>query len=112
MAEASLRQRIAAAKSHNPKPPSVEEDSEIEDSGRVLSVLDIIRVIITLIGASCALSYYITSGESYLWNYHPWILKPGAISHYFVRLIPSPTSHVTVLTHFHREEPFSSRPPN
>ncbi|KAF5855376.1 hypothetical protein ETB97_009338 [Aspergillus alliaceus] len=39
------------------------------------SILDIIRVLVTLVVASCGLSYYMTSSESVLWGYRPWFTR-------------------------------------
>merc|ERR1711939_215707 len=35
--------------------------------------------ILTLIGVSCALSYYLTSGASLFWNYQPWFANTAQI---------------------------------
>ena len=78
MDDSTLRRRM---RQNTPSQSSTTRDvpSEVEDSGRVISVLDIIRVIITLVGASCALSYYITSGESLLWGQRPWFTRQVAL---------------------------------
>ena len=56
----------------------------VEDTSRVISVLDILRVILTVCAASCALSYYITSGESTLWGYRPWFTRPELVKAHLV----------------------------
>ncbi|KAB8202172.1 Cytochrome b5-like Heme/Steroid binding domain protein [Aspergillus parasiticus SU-1] len=74
----SLRQRQvpAAGTGNEPstsKPTAQKTKSRNEKNG--LSVLDIIRVVVTLIVASCGLSYYMTSSESVLWGYRPWFTR-------------------------------------
>lgn len=59
-----------------------EEEEEEEQVG--ISVLDIIRVIVTLIIASCTLSYYMTSSESVLWGYRPWFTRWPVVVRYMV----------------------------
>ena len=61
-----------------------EEAEEAEDRSPLISVLDIIRIIVTLCAASCALSYYLTSGESVLWGYRPWLTRPQLLKAYLV----------------------------
>lgn len=58
---------------------------EIEDkSSSVISVLDILRVIVSLVGISLAASYYVTSGESFIFGQpRPWFTKPAQLKHYF-----------------------------
>lgn len=72
-----LRQRQAQAPkgtSESPsKPRSKSNKSSSNENG--ISVLDIIRLLVTLVAASCGLSYYITSSESLLWGYRPWFTK-------------------------------------
>ena len=64
--------------------PADDVPGEVEDASPIISVLDIIRVIFTLCAASCALSYYISSGESVLWGYRPWLTRPHLLKAYFV----------------------------
>jgi predicted heme/steroid binding protein len=49
----------------------------------VISLLDILRVILTLIAVSCALSYYLTSGSSYFWSYNPWFANPSQVARWW-----------------------------
>jgi hypothetical protein len=53
-----------------------------------ISTLDIIRIIATLILASCGLSYYITNSESLLWGYRPWFTRWPVVKTYLVTLSP------------------------
>ncbi|KAJ4513013.1 hypothetical protein HRR78_002860 [Exophiala dermatitidis] len=53
---------------------------EIEEgTDRAISLLDVLRIIITLFAVSCALSYYLTSGSSLFWNYNPWFSHPAQV---------------------------------
>lgn len=58
-----------------------------------LSLLDIIRIIATLILASCGLSYYITNSESLLWGYRPWFTRWPVVKTYLVNPPPHPDHH-------------------
>ncbi|EXJ68448.1 uncharacterized protein A1O5_08240 [Cladophialophora psammophila CBS 110553] len=72
------RVESAASKSTTSSPPSPDEPEDT--TSRVISPLDILRVILTLIFASCLLSYYLTSGTSLLFKYNPWFLNPSQLS--------------------------------
>lgn len=83
----SLRQRQvpAGAGANEPstsKPTAQKSKSRNEKNG--LSILDIIRVVVTLIVASCGLSYYMTSTESVLWGYRPWFTRWPVLVRYLV----------------------------
>lgn len=81
------RRRPQATKSSPDNNRSTRSDSppdELEDqTSRIISPLDILRVIITLIGVSCAASYYLTSGASLYWNYDPWFTQPAKLAHWW-----------------------------
>ncbi|PWY89985.1 cytochrome b5 [Aspergillus heteromorphus CBS 117.55] len=47
-----------------------------------ISLLDIIRVLVTLVIASCGLSFYMTSSESILWGYRPWFTRWPVLMRY------------------------------
>ncbi|KAI1621112.1 dihydrofolate reductase [Exophiala viscosa] len=80
----SVRQRPAKSQSSAIPPAASSQPDEVEDQHtRVISRLDVLRVIITLIGVSCALSYYLTSGSSYLWNYNPWFLNAPKVGQWW-----------------------------
>jgi len=53
-----------------------------DDEGPGISLLDIARILVTIIGLSCALSYYLTSGESLIWGYKAWFTNPNAVVQY------------------------------
>lgn len=66
---------------------------EIEDyNSRVISPLDILRVLLTLLALTLAASYYVTSGESFIFGVpRPWWTKPARIQSYLagpVQLTP------------------------
>ncbi|RAH73187.1 putative heme/steroid binding domain protein [Aspergillus aculeatinus CBS 121060] len=54
---------------------SNKKSSSSSQNARGISILDIIRVLATLVIASCGLSYYMTSSESLLWGYRPWFTR-------------------------------------
>lgn len=93
MSAASIRQRnpksedSAKTNPTPPTPPTNDVPNEAEDSSPVISILDLIRIIVTLCAASCALSYYLTSGESLLWGYRPWLTRPQLLKTYFVSYV-------------------------
>lgn len=62
-------------------------------SNASISLLDIVRVLGTLLVASCGLSYYVTSSESLLWGYRPWFTKWPLVMQYIVEFYPSPPVH-------------------
>jgi predicted heme/steroid binding protein len=71
MVESSIRQRKAADASASKTEFS---NNEIEDStSRIISPLDIIRIIVTLLAASSALSYYLT--DTLTWGFQPNLRK-------------------------------------
>lgn len=87
MSAPSVRQRHLKGESTAKTTPTTSASNvlnEVEDASPVISVLDIIRIIFTLCAASCALSYYTTSGESLLWGYRPWLTRPQLVKAFFV----------------------------
>lgn len=84
-----LRQRPTATskssngpdKEPNSKPHSGNDEPDQE---RGISVLDIIRVIVTLLIACGGLSYYMTSSESVLWGYRPWYTRWPVVKQWVV----------------------------
>lgn len=49
-----------------------------EEQNRGFSVLDGLRIIVGLLLLNCLLSYFIT-GDSFLWGYKPWWIRPNAL---------------------------------
>lgn len=78
----NLRQRKTQPNNAGTK---VSTEVEIEDkSSSVISVLDILRVIATLLAISLAASYYVTSGESLIFGLpRPWFTKTAELKHFF-----------------------------
>lgn len=87
MSEASVRQRnskSAPTTKNTFTASTVEGPDEAEDAGRLISILDIFRIVLTSCVVSCALSYYTTSGESVFWGYRPWVTRPHVLKAYLV----------------------------
>ncbi|KAI9368757.1 cytochrome b5-like heme/steroid binding domain-containing protein [Aspergillus egyptiacus] len=89
----SLRQRAAAQKDGIDTPKADTESKRrqsrtTDDSGKGISTLDILRLLVTFVALSCGLSYYITSSESLTWGYNPWWTKWPQL----VRYIKGPLS--------------------
>ncbi|KAE8350870.1 cytochrome b5-like heme/steroid binding domain-containing protein [Aspergillus coremiiformis] len=80
---ASLRQRQVppVAEPCTPKPRS-QKPKSTRNEKTTISILDIIRVLATLVIASCGLSYYMTSSESVLWGYRPWFTRWPVLARY------------------------------
>jgi predicted heme/steroid binding protein len=84
MSDAGVRQRIPKPSNTNSSTKTADDiPTAIEDQNRVLSILDIFRVLLTLLGVSCAVSYYITSGESFFYGHKAWYTNPNAVLRYF-----------------------------
>ncbi|EED21444.1 heme/steroid binding domain protein, putative [Talaromyces stipitatus ATCC 10500] len=73
----------------------VKDDADDDDESFHISVLDILRVIVTFIVLSVALSYYVTAGESYIWGFEkqrPWWMRYNGIKQFLqgpINLTPS-----------------------
>ncbi|KAF9885542.1 hypothetical protein FE257_012870 [Aspergillus nanangensis] len=76
-----LRQRQVPSDSRSSRPdssetpPSTRRQQQQQHHGNGVGVLDLLRVLATLVIASCGLSYYMTSSESLLWGYKPWFTR-------------------------------------
>ncbi|CAG7937787.1 unnamed protein product [Penicillium nalgiovense] len=95
-----LRQRPTATskssngpdKEPNPRQHAINDETD-QDHG--ISLLDIIRMIVTLLIACGGLSYYMTSSESVLWGYRPWYTRWPVVKQWVqgpVTLTPSQLS--------------------
>lgn len=94
-------------------PPTTDDDERDEDEDengdgnedegrRIISALDVLRVVSILLVASCALSYYVTSSESLVWGYkRPWFTKLPELARYVVRSRPSITNYYVVINQSH-----------
>ncbi|KAL4880930.1 cytochrome b5-like heme/steroid binding domain-containing protein [Aspergillus karnatakaensis] len=69
-----LRQRQGASKGTS-KPSSATTRNVSKSSSRGIGILDIIRLLGTVVAVSCGLSYYLTSSGSFLWGYKPWFTR-------------------------------------
>lgn len=76
-----VRQR-AGKSAGTASPPKNAVSAREDDEGRGISFLDVVRILVTLAGLSCALSYYLTSESSLIWGYHPWFANPSAVMQY------------------------------
>ena len=85
-----LRQRQPAAGSGRQQDtdadtaPRRQPQRRTDDDDPFIGVLDIIRVLVTLVIASCGLSYYMTNTESVLWGYRPWFTRWPVVKQYLV----------------------------
>ena len=92
MSEIRQRQPLAAAepKTGTETAPQREPQRRTDDENdHRISLLDILRVIASVIVFSCSLSYYMTNGESYLWGYRPWFTRWPVMKAYLVRSLES-----------------------
>src|SRR3978361_1088172 len=80
MADSTARRRGPKPSSSPPKSTTTTDEEPEDSTSRVISPLDLLRVLLTLILASCLLSYYLTSGSSFLFNYNPWFLNVSKLS--------------------------------
>lgn len=84
MDTSAARRRPPKSQPSSTSTPAPSPPDEVDDStARVLSPLDVLRVILTLLTVSCALSYYLTSGSSFLWNYHPWFADTSQLAQWW-----------------------------
>ena len=72
MADSDVRQRKPANSTATKSNLSLKVETD-DSSSRVISPLDILRIIVTLIAASTALSYYLT--DTFTWGYQPNLRK-------------------------------------
>ena len=84
-----LRQRqVPSSKEPSNQQPAKQQkkkgEKESNGTSTGISILDIIRVLVTLVVASCGLSYYTTSSESLLWGYRPWFTRWPLVVQYIV----------------------------
>lgn len=85
-ASSDVRRRLPSMKSpQEASSSSIDTTSGVleDQTSRIISLLDVLRVLLTLIGVSCALSYYLTSGSSTLWGYHPWFADPAQVAQWW-----------------------------
>lgn len=68
----------------NPASPSGTSSERSGNNGNGVSLLDVIRVLVTLTAVTCLLSYYTTSSESFLFGYRPWFTRWPVVLQYIV----------------------------
>lgn len=83
MSDAGVRHRQTKNESSPSARTDVNERLREEDDGPGVSLLDVLRIIVTLIAISGAVSYYLTSGESLIWGHKAWYTNPKAVVQYF-----------------------------
>ena len=82
MATKDIRQRTTKGSDTDSKKIN-RTPTEVEDAGPIISVIDILRIVFTLIAAALAGSYYLTSGESFTYGYKPPFTSLAEIKQYF-----------------------------
>jgi predicted heme/steroid binding protein len=82
MSSEGIRQRTGKASSAATTTPNASTKRKADEEGSGVSLLDIVRILVTVIGLSCALSYYLTTGNSLIWGYHAWFTNPSAVAQY------------------------------
>ncbi|OOF95258.1 hypothetical protein ASPCADRAFT_207732 [Aspergillus carbonarius ITEM 5010] len=75
--ELRQRQKPSSSSTSTPKPPTPSNNN-----ARGISILDILRVLTTLIIATLGLSYYMTGSESVLFGYRPWFTRWPVVLRY------------------------------
>lgn len=97
------------------KKRTVKVDDDDDEEHFYISLLDVLRVIVTFVVLSVGLSYYVTSGESYIWGFErqrPWWMRYNDIKQFLVRLpdsICSSMTHLCVVARTHKPNPLSTR---
>lgn len=86
MSELRQRPTVASKSSNGPdKEPTSKPHSGNDETGQDrISVLDVIRVIVTLLIACGGFSYYMTSSESVLFGYRPWYTRWPVVKQWVV----------------------------
>ena len=97
-----LRQRqVPSSKEPSNQQPAKQQkkkgEKESNGTSTGISILDIIRVLVTLVVASCGLSYYTTSSESLLWGYRPWFTRWPLVVQY---IVSTPSIHYNYSVQF------------
>ncbi|KAJ5162044.1 hypothetical protein N7492_007436 [Penicillium capsulatum] len=82
MSELRQRQTVTSRSNHNSESPAQTRPSRQPENDHGISVLDIIRVLATLVLLSCGISYYMTNTESLLWGYRPWFTRWPVVKSY------------------------------
>jgi hypothetical protein len=78
-----LRQRQAASAPSKGKESMPQRPQQTEEDHGI-SVLDILRVLATIVLATFGISYYMTNGESVLFGYRPWYTRWPVVKQWIV----------------------------
>lgn len=73
-----------------------------DDENFCISLLDVLRVIVTLVVLTVGLSYYVTSGESYIWGFErqrPWWMRYNGIKQCLVCPTSLSPFYLSTFTH-------------
>lgn len=98
MSELRHRQPTAASPQRDTDTtPQREPQRRTDDDDHGISVLDIIRILVTLVIASCGLSYYMTDTESLLWGYRPWFTRWPVMKQYLVKDLGQHTANTRTI---------------
>lgn len=90
------RERNRLEKDNKKRTVKVDDDDD-DDENFHISLLDVLRVIVTFVVLSVGLSYYVTSGESYIWGFErqrPWWMRYNDIKQFLVCLPDSISSSI------------------
>ncbi|CRG89542.1 hypothetical protein PISL3812_06578 [Talaromyces islandicus] len=93
--ERNKTEKSGTANGKKTKVYKTDADDDSDEEDRFISVLDVIRVIFTLVMLSVGLSYYVTAGESYIWGFEkdrPWWMRYNDVKQFLkgpVNLTPS-----------------------
>ncbi|KAL4970295.1 putative heme/steroid binding domain protein [Aspergillus stella-maris] len=78
-----LRQRPTASKNTSKQLKTTSRNDISASTGGGIGILDIFRVLLTLVVVSCGLSYYLTDAASLTWGYKPWFTNLPEVMQYF-----------------------------
>jgi hypothetical protein len=85
MASSDPSSKIRHRQTKGTKIPTSETiDNLDEDSATGISLLDVLRVLAGILLLNSLLSYYVTSADSFFWNYRPRWARPGILKSYIV----------------------------
>lgn len=91
-----IRQRQAPrASSNKDESTSQRRPHAHTEEERGISILDIIRVLATLVLAVLGTSYYMTDGESVMFGYRPWFTRLALVKQAVVSNRATPTARPT-----------------
>ncbi|KAJ5682937.1 hypothetical protein N7462_006102 [Penicillium macrosclerotiorum] len=98
MSELRQRQSTKPSESHqsaSSAPRRIPQNGPEAENEHGVSVLDLVRILVSLVIVSCGVSYYMTNSESVLWGYRPWFTRWPVVKQYLngpVNLTPTELS--------------------